>query len=970
MCDRVGEYIMYYVVLAIQWVCIGILLTECWIVIINMKNKLHHYLFLSCAASLINSVGYILELYSGTEEAYFQALIVSWLGKIWIPLGLFLFITRLCRVRVSVLWKAILVLFNAVTLFVIMTTGKNGLFYKNMGFEMRGDFPVFFYENGPWHYVWGAVLLLYIVVGMVILHVSIFREKSALKRKQICTVMLAILVETVFVLLNMFNVLPTSGYYDVTILGFSIGAIFMFIAIIRDRLLDIKTLAKDYVIDELTAGVIAVDESGELVFYNHTATMIFPELMQTPYEVIDRIRRAVSESRQLNIEERIYTPEEKNIQQNGVNIGAIYALTDSTGHYRHMRELEEQREIANDANNAKSRFLASMSHEIRTPINSILGMDEMILRESREGDIRAYAMDIKISGHMLLNIINDILDLSKIEVGKMELVPVEYDVSEMIREMSIMMSTIAGDKNLSFEVRVDPDIPSTLFGDDVRIRQILTNILTNAIKYTREGSVCLKVALEGMAYDEDEDEKYAILQFEVEDTGIGIKPEDMDRLFGAYERIESENIRNIEGTGLGMAITVKMLELMNSRLNVDSEYGRGSVFAFELRQRIVDETPVGSIVDRDEPPEERHEYYGSFLAPDAQLLVVDDNAMNRKVVEALLKPTRVKITGADGGYEAVKLAGEKHYDIIFMDHMMPDIDGVEAMKMIRSDALSLCASTPIFVMTANAVKGAREQYEREGFDGYLAKPIEPERLEEIIRKALPAEKLQKPELSDPKKAEVTRPGDGFDVRKKPVIFGLDWWVALMQIQDEDTVVELLSDFAAGLELQADKLQKLKEESSGTLEEYRIMVHGMKSASGAVGLTVLSGMAALLEKAAAEGDQNTIDRLHDVFISEWRSYKERLRELFDTGEDKAKDRQRISGEMLELLLGVISDSTSRMDVDEADLALSKLMEYTLPAEAAASLDELRAAVVNLDDGLVGEVVERMRAKVQDSSLRSE
>ena len=396
------------------------------------------------------------------------------------------------------------------------------------------------------------------------------------------------------------------------------------------------------------------------------------------------------------------------------------------------------------ANKAKSDFLARMSHEIRTPVNTILGMDEMILRETKESTVLEYAGDIRSAGRSLLSIINDILDLSKIESGKMEIIPVEYNPARMLRDLANMASIKAKEKELTLDISVSEEIPSVLFGDDGRLRQILTNLLTNAIKYTEHGYVHFSVSPKIQSPEGADDT--VILHFEVEDTGMGIRPEDMDTLFGEFERVDSLRNRNIEGTGLGIPITMKMLELMNSELKVKSVYGKGSVFSFDLVQKVVNREPIGDFrKSAGEAVSEGKADAPAFRAPSAKVLLVDDNRVNRKVFCALLKRTMIRVVEAENGQTAISRAASEHFDMIFMDHMMPGMDGVEAMKRIRGISDGPCKDTPIIVLTANAIAGSKEEYLTQGFDGYLSKPIEYKKLEKTIRTFLPAEKIQKPE---------------------------------------------------------------------------------------------------------------------------------------------------------------------------------------------------------------------------------
>ncbi|MCH5338798.1 MAG: response regulator [Acetatifactor sp.] len=418
-------------------------------------------------------------------------------------------------------------------------------------------------------------------------------------------------------------------------------------------------------------------------------------------------------------------------------------LCEESPDVRLIQALQKEKARADAANSAKSAFLANMSHEMRTPINAIMGMNEMILRETREEGTKEQAIDIRNAAQILQSLINDVLDLSKIESGKMEIIPVEYQLSSLINDLINMATIRAKAKNLELKVEVDPELPSVYFGDDVRIRQVLMNLLTNAVKYTNEGSVTLTVkrtlVLDGLA----------ILTFSVTDTGVGIKQEDMEKLYAAFERIEEENHRNEEGTGLGMSISTSLLELMGSKIQVESEYGKGSRFFFNLDQRILDPTPIGDFHESIKQLSKDYSYDARFTAPDAKILVVDDNAVNRKVFAGLLKKTKVQVTEADSGKACLELVGQQHFDLIFLDHMMPEMDGVETLQHMKElpESENQCQETPVIILTANAISGVREEYLKQGFDEYLSKPIDPIKLEAMIRDMLPKELVHEVEIA-------------------------------------------------------------------------------------------------------------------------------------------------------------------------------------------------------------------------------
>ncbi len=393
-------------------------------------------------------------------------------------------------------------------------------------------------------------------------------------------------------------------------------------------------------------------------------------------------------------------------------------------------ELEKAKTEAENANRAKSRFLAKMSHEIRTPINAVLGMNEMIIRESNEEAIREYAYDVKNSSELLLNIVNEILDSSKIESGMMEIVPVNYKIGSLLNDLYNMINIKIQDKKLKLVFDIDPSIPSEYYGDDSRIRQVLLNLLTNAVKYTDKGTVTMEVRCSA-------DNENAVLHYSVKDTGIGISEENIGKIYDEFQRFDLSRNRSVEGTGLGMNIVQQLLKLMGSKLHIKSEYGKGSEFYFDIEQKIVNAEPLGDFRKKFIQSAQKDNIRTEYFAPKAKVLVVDDNAINLKVFTRLIKKTRIQVYEAESGKECLELLRSQPVDMIFLDHMMPEMDGIETLHAIRDN--KLCEGIPVIMLTANAIVGDREKYITEGFDDFLSKPIIPDELDKMILKHLPEE---------------------------------------------------------------------------------------------------------------------------------------------------------------------------------------------------------------------------------------
>ncbi len=596
--------------------------------------------------------------------------------------------------------------------------------------------------------------------------------------------------------------------------------------------------------------------------------------------------------------------------------------------------LKKETRRADIANRAKTDFLANMSHEIRTPINSMVGMTEMILREDDQAKIKEYAADVQSATKSLLNIINDILDITKIEAGKMTIVPVEYSFSTLMDEVTGMMDFKAKEKALDFYVEIDENIPDKLYGDDIHIKQVLVNLLSNAFKYTAEGCVSMRICLMP-----ESDEKQAYIYFAVKDTGQGIKQEDMDKILIPYERFDVSKNRNIEGSGLGLPITFQLLAAMGSKMHVESEYGKGSEFSFVIQQSVVDNVLIKDVrKSKDSEEVQEYTYVPMFEAPEACVLVVDDNMMNRKVFKALLSKTKIQVDEACSGKECLLMVREKHYDIIFMDHMMPEMDGLETYQAMKEMEDYPCKKTPVVVVTANAVIGAKDRYIiKEGFRAYLSKPIDYHKLEKVIKTLLKKDLIQSVEEM---KEEIVQE------EELPIINGLDWGYAEKHFNCQKDMLQTLDFFRMSIESDAAELQKLYEklEEADGYKNYCTKVHSMKNSAATVGIIPLAGVAKVLEDAARSNQREPIDAIMPTFIDKWLSYKELLN-VFRGGEEKEQV-QADEGQwkhMKERLRSAAED----MDISLLDELAEELETYAVSEENAEECQKMKDAILRFD-----------------------
>lgn len=582
-----------------------------------------------------------------------------------------------------------------------------------------------------------------------------------------------------------------------------------------------------------------------------------------------------------------------------------------------LKLVEMKKEEAEHMANVKSAFLANMSHEIRTPINAVLGMNELILREANQKEVLDYAYNIELAGKALLSIVNDILDISKIESGKTELVSVEYNVAASIYNFIEMSRARAEKKGILLKVDIAENLPSKMYGDEMRLKQIYTNILNNAIKYTEKGVITLTLTGEEIGDDK------IFTKATISDTGIGIREEDLDKIFDAFQRVDEEKNQKIEGTGLGMSITKQLVELMGGKIYVESEYGKGSTFHVELVQGIVDRTPIGRIDQAVEQSREIEKHKRAvLLAPEAKLLVVDDNQMNLNVMKGLLKRTEMQVDLVLSGKEALEAVTKTSYDVILMDHMMPEMDGVEALHRLRELKENQNPQAKVIVLTANAAIDSREEYLKMGFDDYLSKPIEAMSLENMIKKYLPKELVQEIEevIEETQNLEEI---EFLEEKLRP--FGIHLKQGLIYVEGElEQYVDMIKLFLRQSEARKEKMRSFLKE--GNTEEYTIEVHALKSNGKMIGSRKMSELAYEMEIQGRNGNLEYLRQNQAKLEEGWEELEQGLRILMEEQQKKVMEEtvETMTPEEVQVRVERLRNAIEEMDVEAAQEELETLL----------------------------------------------
>lgn len=711
--------------------------------------------------------------------------------------------------------------------------------------------------------------------------------------------------------------------FDIVPIASSVAICVMTLSVMVGEFFTVTDQGRNWVFEHTNDVFLIADDAYGYLDANRYAKTLFPELRR--YHKNEALPESVlhlfqADADEVELDGRFYERRVATLYQNEKRkkkvAGYSLILVDVTKQLQLVQAAEE-------ANEAKSAFLSNMSHEIRTPMNAIVGMTEIMLRTDVTKEQAEYLSNIKVSGEALLTIINDILDFSKIESGKMEIVEKDYAPMSMIRELDMMFLTRIGEKNIELLYDIDPDLPKMLHGDGLRVRQIIINMMNNAIKFTESGYVKLSV------YVEEKTDADIVLSVRIRDTGSGIREEDQKKLFQSFSQVDSHRNHSKEGTGLGLAICRQLVEMMGGEIGVNSIYGEGSEFYFTIRQKIAEEVPVEEHTDRKEK-----ETYDSlnFKAPEAKLLLVDDNKMNLKVAIGLLAPLQMQIDTAENGKQALEMLEAKAYDLVFMDHMMPIMDGVEATRRIREKEEATGAHQTIIALTADAMSGAKEEFMAAGMDDFVAKPIEIKDICSKLRKYLPQEKI----VTTEECLVVAEETDDL-----PQIEGLDVEAGVHYSGSRALFFHLLGDYYKLIDTKTKKIKQCL--ADGMIRDFTIEVHALKNTSRMIGAIELSERFEELETLGNANDGKALEEKVPEVLELYAGYKSVLSPYGAVDEASL---QEASKDELCRILTQMADAMDGFDLDGVDAAMAELEQYHMPEALSDDMDALRAAVADV------------------------
>lgn len=1016
-------------------------------------SKQQNYMLMLYVGTIIDFVGYMFELKATNLDEAMFAIQVSYIGKPVITIAMLLFCFSYCKVKIPKVLTNILIAIHLLVTISVLTYKYNTLYYTSVRFVHEGLFPHVVLEHGVLYWTYSVLMAVYIIV-MFLACIYRYRHTTlAIVKNQIKKIIF------VCVFLYFCFIIFLTGIsrgYDTTLIGYLVATLFFSFSLFRDRLFDTITVAKDLAVDDLDDGLIVLDNESTVLYYNNRAKHIYGELDNKKQytDILNELDNYIINKEKLFKNGEVYDVASRMISSDSTLYGKMYILTDFTENYHQYRQIKEQNDImkglkeqAERANMAKSAFLSNMSHEIRTPMNAIVGMTDILLRENLPKQDMEYLINIKNSGKALLGIINDILDFSKIESGKMELVDGEYEPMSMLSDLGMMFLSRLSEKNVDLVFDIDANLPKMLYGDSLRIRQILINLLNNAVKFTDEGYVKLTISIAAKTDNE------VSLYMSVQDSGQGIKEEDKAKLFESYQQVNSKKNHQKEGTGLGLSISRQLVAMMGGEIKLTSEYGKGSDFFFAISQKIVNPEQAAAIKDnnsgdnifitgvfnskvleesfrklakeygfeyvdfdsfknsdmtvgrffadikaynslkdeisdytdriselciirnplKSEKPISNEKYYQKvtyvnkpvyslnfcnavnhevaasksdtanefdFTAPDARVMVVDDSEINLLVAQGILEPLNMKLELAQSGREALDKYNSGDYDIIFMDHMMPEMDGIETTQEIRKLEKVNGKHVPIVALTANAVVEAKNEFLEIGMDDFLSKPIDVKDMCAKLKKWLPEQFIIPLEQKD--KEELPNAFTAEDASKNlPKLNNIDVEGGIRYVGSKQLYFDMLANFYTIIDEKINKLKKCLEDNM--VRDYTIEVHALKNSARMIGAYQLSDMFLDMEE---HGDRQDIDYLKEKtpkLLTYFESFKDVLKTYGESGNE---NKEEVTKEVFDQYITSLEEAVNSYDIDGMDQAMKKIAGTRVPQNCVELVTSLRAKVADV------------------------
>lgn len=936
----------------------GVLVAFDLLVIVFRKEDTNYRgeLILTIACCLVTLVAKSIYIVGGQKETMVVIGKMEYLGKCFGNFCALMFMIRWKNIKIPQWVIHLLLVVNMGFYVMIATVDYHHLYYKDYWLApSKANLNGYTLEisPAPMYYVYMAFLLAEIMTTIGIIISSYCSQRSMPNKGKIHFLMIAAMLSPMLLLsLRILKILKGD---DPTPLGILLSCIFMSIAVVKYGLFDPVKNAKNYIIDNLKEAVIVTDADHRFLFLNSMADKIITSInKEQGYCTDDKIYTFIQGSQDFfDWKDRHYQVEETVLKDNELIQGYMMTIVDVTKIIEQNRLMKRLVLQTEDANRAKTNFVSNMSHEIRTPMNSIVGITEILLRSQHSPKEQEYLLNIQSSGRVLLTIINDVLDCSKMEAGKMQLFDEPYDTCSLFHDLRISMENRIGHSGLELIYDIDQDIPCKLKGDMGRIRQVIINLVNNAIKYTEKGSVRFSVHVRQKNTDK------VMLYYEVADTGIGIRKEDQKILFDAFQRVEMDRNRYVEGTGLGLTISQNLVNMMGGVIEVESEYGKGSRFFFTIEQTIIDPTPVSAVNyngQKDNVTEKEAECL--FIAPEAHILLVDDNELNLVVAKELLKPLRMQIDTAENGLQAVKMVRDGQYDLVLMDHMMPVMDGIEAAKAIRALPEDKYQKLPIIALTANAMVDARKEFLNAGMNGFVAKPIDFTRICNQLKLWLPKDLVRDVPKEEAKKLLADDLSDR-EIQPEDPQMGFSFEEGVNHCGSKAALMKTIRIFYRTIDSKANKIEQCLKE--GLISDYVIEVHALKSSALLIGAVPLSEAAKELESYGKQGKTEALEEKTPDVLAMYRDFKNILKPYAD--KEEAAKQEASDGEWIQALQQ-IHQCIEQFDLDGVDRIMEKLEEYQIPECIRESMDQLRVYVADVSMEEIMKLTDTMTKLLQD------